>query len=422
MNNVFSYIKERFFFLLSFTFCKTIVFLVPLILAEVLSKDNFGIVEYALAGLGMILNTTINLGVPGAYPFFKLRKKSLYILKGFELHFLWLLVLFLVNQFCYFLFDNFAIEYYMALNIAYIVANQVFISTKLKTDDKIIKAIFFDSGVYVILLLFIALNYIGLTKSSLDSINLFIQIYATTYALFSLLKLFNLKKKYLVKYIRILKFSYPILFSSILIFFITVSGRFLIEFVFKDFELVGIYSFYFRLAAIVVMIYQVISISFFKKIYTLEPKILDKYFAAFFIALYIISSFSFYLSHSIAPFFSEYYSDTIIEYNSIYFILSAQVVFWISSALTSNIIDREELAKKISAVFFILIFLFGLALFLYKDVLTLQSYVLIHFIVIFLATIFQFIILFYKKIFFVKTMIVLSFLFFATILIYNIKY
>ena len=422
MNSFFSYIKERFFFLMSFTFCKAIVFLVPLVLAEVLSKDNFGILEYALAGLGMVLNTTINLGIPGAYPFFKLRQKSLSILKGFDIHFLWLLLLFLVNQFCYFIYDSFSIEYYMALNIAYIVANQVFISTKLKTDDKIIKAIFFDSGVYLILLAFVGLNYLGLTKNTIDNINLFIQVYAVVFALLSISKLFNIKKRYLVKYFRILKFSYSILFSSILIFFITVSGRFLIEFFFKDFELVGIYSFYFRLAAIVVMIYQVISISFFKKIYTLEPRILDKYFAAFFIGLYVISMFSFYVSSYIVPFFSDYYNDTILAYKSIYFILSVQVVFWISSALTSNIIDREELAKKISIVFTVLIFFFIAILYVFKDALTIELYTIMHFIVIFIATMAQFIVLFRKKIFFIKTMIVLSILFLLTITIFKIKY
>lgn len=421
MIKILHFVKDKFWFFLSFTFCKAIVFLAPLLIAEILSKENFGILEYALAGLGMVLNTSLNLGVPGAYPFFKLRQNDESILSGFNIHYLWLLLFFLVNQVFFYTY-GFPIQYYMAINIAYIVSNQVFISTKLKTNENITKAVFFDSGIYLVLLIFIILNSLNLIDNSLDNINLYVQIYSILYALYALSKLFTLKLAFFKKYIRIIKFSHHLLFSAVLIFFITVSGRFLIEYFLRDFKLVGIYSFYFRIAALVVMIHQIVSIVFFKKIYTLNPKILDKYFALFFIGLYVVSNISFSLSYYVAPSFSSFFKDTINEYGNVYFILSAQVLFWISSALTSNIIDREELAKKINPWFFGLIVVFLIIFHIAKSYLTLEIYTLLHFLMIYLATLMQYLVLNRKKIFFKKSIIVLTFIFFFTIITYLVKY
>ncbi|WP_299900441.1 hypothetical protein [uncultured Aquimarina sp.] len=377
--------------------------------------------EYALAGLGMVLNTSLNLGVPGAYPFYKLRKKDTSTLEGFALHYMWLLFFFLVIQICYYSI-GFSIEYYMALNMAYIISNQVFISTQLKTDGKIIKAVFFDSGVYLLLLVFITLAYLDLNNKSLENINRFVLFYSLFYVGHSLFKALKINKITLLKYYKIIKFSCHLLFSAMLIFFITVSGRFLIEFFLKDFELVGIYSFYFRLAALVVMIYQIVSIAFFRDIYTLNPKTLDKYFTIFFIGLYLISNLSFILSQYIVPFFSDFYKNTIDEYQRVYFILSAQVVFWISSALMSNIIDREELAKKITPLFLVLIILFLSGSYISKDFLNLSRYTIIHFVIFYIAAMLQIWVLYKKKIVFRKSAISLLVIFSITLSLYFTNY
>ncbi|MBQ4820088.1 hypothetical protein [Aquimarina sp. MMG016] len=414
-------IRDKAPFLFSFVFSKASVFLIPLLMAEILTKENFGILEYALAGLGMVLKSTLNLGVPGAYPFFKLRKKNLKILNGFTIHYLWLLVFFIGNQLAYYFF-NLSVEYYMALNVSYIIANQVFISTQLKTVGAISKAVLFDSGIYLTLLVFIVLNASGFVDSTLGNINFCIQFYAIIYAINALTKLTKVKRSMFLKYIEIIKFSYHLLFASILIFFITVSGRLLIEYFFNDFEIVGIYAFYFRLAALVVMIYQVISIAFFKDIYTLDPKILDKYFSYFFVGLYVISTVAFILSKSIVPYFSDFYVSTIDNYDGVYFILSSQVVFWISSALMSNITDREELAKRITPLFLVLILLFLLVLYLIQDFLTLRVYTMIHFVVFLIATLLQILVLYRKKIVFKRSAISLSLIFSITLMIYFVKY
>ena len=420
MNDIVGLVKDKFWFFISFIFCKGVVFLTPLLAAEILSKDDFGVLEYALAGLGMILNTSLNLGVPGSYPFYKLKKKEISILEGFELHYIWLLVFFGLIQICYYSV-GFSMEYYMALNMAYIISNQVFISTQLKTNDKITRAVFFDSGIYILLIVFIITAYLGFTSKTLDNINFFVIFYSFFYVGYAFFKVLKFNKNIIFKYIKIIKFSYHLLFSTILIFVITVSGRVIVEFFFKDFELVGIYSFYFRLAALVVMIYQVISIAFFKDIYTLDPKTLDKYFALFYVFLFIISMLSFIVSQEVAPHFSSFYRDTIEHYKYIYFVLSAQVIFWIASALFSNIIDRESLAKKITPLFLLIILTFLSCLFIFKTKLTLFSYLAIHFSFIYVSNIFQIFVLYQKGIFFKKSFLILSSIFFITLVKYLVN-
>ena len=91
------------------------------------------------------------------------------------------------------------------------------------------------------------------------------------YVFYSIYNFFKHKNQILINgYKIILRFSVHLLISTFLIFLITTSGRILVEYFF-DFEAVGVYAFYFRLAAIVVMIYQVINILFFQETLYAEP-------------------------------------------------------------------------------------------------------------------------------------------------------
>ena len=288
-------IRKHSFFVLVFTIAKATVYFVPLFLADVLSRIDFGILEYALAGLGMIVNTVINLGVPGAYPYFILREKRLELQPSFKLHVLVLLIPFVINQILFFFFEL-NINFYLAFNVSYIIANQVFYSTQLKSHEKSIVAVILDSGLYIVLLVYYIFSLFGLVAISINAINVFIILYAMGYVFYSIYNFFKHKNQILIDgYKIILRFSVHLLISTFLIFLITTSGRILVEYFF-DFEAVGVYAFYFRLSAIVVMIYQVINILFFKKLYTLSPLLLDEYYFKFFLFIYTLSVLIFFIS------------------------------------------------------------------------------------------------------------------------------
>ena len=403
-------IKEHALFGFVFTMAKALVYFVPLFLADILSTSDFGVLEYALAGLGMVANTLFNLGIPGAYPYFILRKKQKDVRSGFVLHPLILLVPFVINQICYFVFDL-DVNFYLAFNVSYIISNQVFYSTQLKSHEKSSYAVILDSGIYITLFLFFLAYKVELFPPNLTTINTFILCYATVYVFVAIYRFYKaINKKIFSAYKTILKFSVHLLVSTFLIFLITTSGRILVEFFF-GFEEVGVYAFYFRLAAIVVMIHQVVNIAFFKKIYTLNPTILDRYFFVFFIFISLLSAIIYFVSPYIVPHLSNFFSKTFIQYSDIYFLLSAQMVMWIASALNSNIVDRENLAKKNNLFFTVMILLVLLVLYFLNKSLTFSDLVYIHFTSIYVACLIQFYTLSKENIYFYKSLLVLTVIF-----------
>ncbi|WP_225035908.1 oligosaccharide flippase family protein [Winogradskyella sp. SM1960] len=393
-----------------FTVAKALVYFTPLLLADVLSTSDYGILEYALAGLGVIVNTLINLGVPGAYPYFIIREKKDNLKTGFSLHPIVLLLPFIINQLA-FLFLSLDVNFYLAFNISYIIANQIFYSTQLKSHEKSSYAVILDSGIYIILFLFFIGYETGLFEPSITAINRIVLVYALFYAVIGVLRYVKSEKQNITSHYKtILKFSVHLLISTFLIFLITTSGRILVEFFF-GFDEVGIYAFYFRLAAIVVMIHQIINIAFFKKIYTFSPLILDQYFYKFFFIIAALSIVIYFVSPFVVSEFSNFFNDTFETYKSIYFLLSAQMIMWIASALNSNIIDRENSAKINNIFFLILISCISLILFLFKDVFSFPQLIYVHFTTIYLASMIQYYTLSKKKIYFKKSAISLTIIF-----------
>lgn len=422
LKNFLLFLKNKIWFFAAFVFNKGLVFVAPLFVSEILTKEEFGILEYGLAGLGMVINSFISLGVQSGYPYFKLKNKSFHLFNAFDLHYAWLLLFFILTQVVYFVFDI-RIEYYMALNIAYILSNQIYISTQLKTDSKIIKAVFFDSGVYLLLFLFCILAFLSIVPSSIFFFNKILLIYASLYSIYALIRIFKSRKENIFKnYFQILRYSLPVLIGGLLIYFLTVSGRIFIEYFLKDFEIVGIYSFYFRLAAIVIVIYQIINITFFKQMYELEPKKLDSYFSLSFLILYIVSITFFLVAPLVLPLFSSFYRSTIGENIAIHFLLSAQMTFWVATALLSNIIDRERLAGINNIYFMLLLAVFLILLYTTKIILDLELFVIFHLITITIATIIQIRTLTRKKIYFTKSAGILITLNIITFIMFYIFY
>ena len=412
-HSIFKTIKENSIFGFVFTIAKATVYFIPLLLADVLSKSDFGVLEYALAGLGMVVNTIINLGVPSAYPYFELKNKQPHLIPTFKIHAVILLIPFLINQILFFGF-NLNASFYLAFNVSFIIANQVFYSTQLKTHEKSTLAVIIDSGIYIFLLVCLILYWFNLVNLSIKIVNLALLSYALLYVLIAIQRFYTQRNEISINnYKTILKFSVHLLLSTFLIYLITSSGRILVE-LFFDFELVGVYAFYFRLAAIVVMIHQVINIAFFKKIYTFEPGILDQYYFLFFIFIFMLSIIIYFCSPLFVGYFSEYFNTTFENYKSIYFILSAQMVMWIASALNSNIIDRENLASKNNIKFLVLIALAIATMYILKPWLTLSILAYIVYSVIFLACIIQYVSLRLKQIFFFKSALSLTIIYVLT--------
>ncbi|WP_186434418.1 hypothetical protein [Lutibacter sp. Hel_I_33_5] len=414
--------KKNITFLFSFFTAKGIVFLVPILLADILSERDFGALEYALAGVGMLINAIINLGVTGAYPYFILRKKNYAIKNGFNLHPIWLLIFLIFNQILFFGFNLYSLEFFMAINVSYIIANQQYFSTKLKSHENIFKAVFLDAGLYFLLFVFVIGHYSKLISPSINNISFGVLLYAITFAIFGLIKIIKTEKNNIFNhYIKILKFSFHILVSSSFLFFLAVCGRILTKHFF-GYEATGIYGFYFRLAVIVVMIHQIISVRYFKDIYTLKPQKLDTYFSYFYVFIFTLSIIIYFILPYIMPYVSEYFSETYEENKIIFFVIFCKMTMWIGSALNSNIVDREGLAKM-NNWYFLGVFLFSfLVLYLLKNNITLLSLTFIIYTIFFITNITQIITLRKNNIYFKKSLYAISSIYVLSIFIlYLIK-
>ena len=414
--------KKNILFLFSFLIAKGITFLVPILLADILTKNDFGMLEYALAGVGMLLNSIISLGVPGAYPYFILRKKEKNIEEGFSLHPLWLLFAFLLNLLFYHSFNFYGIEIYMAVNISYIIAVQKFYSTILKSQEKINKAVLLEAGIYLILFSFLLGYFFNLIQPNIFNISKAILSYAMFWVSYSLYKFHKVNKNQIfIKYKKIISFSIHLLLSSSFLFLLTVSGRILSKYFF-DYESAGTYGFYFRLSAIVVLIYQVISVRYFKDLYTKSTSKLDFYFSSFYLFIFTLSILLYFLSPYIMPYFSNYFKETYSENRVVFFILFCQMTMWISSALNSSIVDREGLAKVNNWYFLGLFILSVMVLYLNRDYLTLLSLSFILYSLFFIANITQFLTLRTKKIIFKKSFLSLTFVYITSCILLTLMH
>lgn len=380
-------------FTLVFGFVKLNAFTAALFLSNfVANVADYGLFEYALT-IGFMVAIPLDFGLNGAYPFFNIKLgrkdyKSVFYFHGLLMGG-FMLSLFGVHEFIHGFLPT---KYVFALLIGGIVSVQALSSSILKSHEILIKAVIFDGG------LFIALNaynlWLYLSGGVFDVENL-----QTCFALYLLLLTggyaflfwkgqsdFSFKK-----YFEALEFGKHIVFSAFLIICLTGSARIFIEW-FLGLEIVGYYGIYFRFAAMTVMLHQIVNIVFFKKMYQAEAQDLDKYFAIF---LQVLVFGALILWQIIPPIFSNFITllqDSYETYQSLYLILSFQMIFWIALALNENIIYREELSKEMNKglVLIILAMAGGMWALQQLSLLDIFNLTLVNMVAIFLATEYQF--------------------------------
>ncbi len=386
--------------MVAFVFSKATVFFAPLLLSNSLTEVDYGSIEYAM-NIAFLAAAVLNLGVPNAYPYFKLKRGFKTVFSGFNVHFAYLLITSLLCLIGIVLFVN-KVEYLLAVLFAYTLANQVNYSIKEKSNENIVKAVIIDSLFYIVLITaYIAI--IIFNNNSITYIVFFSAIYAICYAVITLLKLKNTVKVDLKKHRKLIKYGISVMVSGLLILLIANSGRLLIEYLFNDKELIAIFSFYFRMASFVIIAHQILNIIYFKKIYTFNVHKLDIYFAAFLVLI----SVGIVITYFAVPYFGRSFFKlfaSFTEYKDVYLVLCFQMFFWIMLANNENIIYREGIATKMNIGFIILLSCFLIFAVSFKNSLNFFDAVYALYILIVLANVIQLLVLYKtKKIKLVKT-------------------
>lgn len=348
-------LREKSSYFFAFTISKSSVFFVPLILAEYMAANEYGKIEYALGGLGFIINSLLGFGVPSSYAYFVLTKGEENVQNGYNFYLLLLTLYFFGVITLYpFLPDHI----FLSLLISYVLANQVYFSYLNKAHKKVYKAIFFDSAIYFVFLSVLLLNVFD-DKVDVSSFILPIMVYCVVYAIFSIWK--NKKTNFLEalnNFRKIASYSVYLLISSFLVLLILNSGRFLLEFFSEDFRDIGIFGYYLRVTGISLVLFQLFFVIYFRDFYTDELKVLDKKFSIFLGVILFYSIISIVLLPLVLINFSEFFEQTISENNLLFLCLTFFSFYWVCYNIFSNIIIRFNYTKEFNYILLFLCFIF----------------------------------------------------------------
>lgn len=363
--------KTFFFFILS----KGVAFLAPLILIGYVSLLEYGKIEYSY-GLGRLLYGCVLLGATGAYPYFMLKKKETDKETYFYLYgFIGIVIsaLFLPLS----LTPDIGDEVLFTLLFTFVFAFQGLYGAILKTEDKGYKGVMFDSGYYFLLAAIISLRIVIPSLPILNVLMWGMWLNIVLYSCYFIYRYYNLKTIYnqsfsWISIRQIVKFGMPLVLSGFIMFWLTSCARVYIGH-FIGYEAVGVYSFYFRLVGISVVIQQFLYIAFFKKLYMGESSFLDKYYTT---VMLVIFGCCLTVSLISIPVVSHFMPDKDFSDIKLMVLLSIQMPIWVGISFCEGLTARENMVVKMNVRLVVIVVSFALFLLLMKESLNLHMFTL----------------------------------------------
>jgi O-antigen/teichoic acid export membrane protein len=407
--------RTIFFFILS----KGVAFLAPLILIGYVSLLEYGKIEYSY-GLGRLLCGCALLGIGGAYPYFMLKKQETDKEMYFYLYgFIGFLVsaLFLILKISNIFEDEILFTYLFT----FVFAFQGLYSGILKTEDKGYKGVMFDSGYYFLLAVILSFRAIvpSLPVAKVLMWGLWINILG--YSVYFTYRFFVVKriKGHIYSWIKvaeIVKFGIPLVLSGFIMYWLTSCARVYIGH-FIGYEAVGIYSFYFRLVGISVVIQQFLYIAFFKKLYMGDSSFLDKYYV---LVMVLILACCIVVSLLSIPIVGYFMPDKDFSDIKLLLLLSIQMPIWVGISFCEGLTARENIVIKMNIRLVFIVLAFALFLFLIRNHLDLHIFTLGMIIQFYMAFTIQIMLLRKRGVGLRKCMVVNTFFFLMGVVVYLI--
>ena len=392
-----------------FVLLKSVAYFSPLLLSKITSPKDFGEFEYLL-NVGMMLSSIISIGLPGAYAYFVMKHGKTEFAPIFHLHFIILSILICVPAVVIpGLLSN---VFFGAFVISVAFADQIMVASILKAEGKNIVSVIVDTGIYLLLSFLLALIFFSSIAFSIELWIMVIIVGQVTFSFLfhgSYLKNLSVPKKSYLK--EIYGFGILILITSPLFILATNSTRIYIEH-FIGYTEVGVYSYFFRIAALMLLLYRVLSILMFRRMFLEDHVKLDKKIAVImlFIALmgmgmYILSLSS--LMNYVVSTESDYY-----HYAYLFPLMIFQIIFWINTAFFESLLTREKLMKHF--IFLLLFIILSLVLSLgiadYFTSISLRTIIIVNTYIIFLLFYGQQWLLRRRNIYYKKAMLIHSIL------------
>jgi len=361
--------------ILFFVLSKGVAFITPILLIGYVSLLEYGKIEFSYS-LGRLLYGCALLGIGGAYPYFILKKQE----TDKEMYFYLYGFVGLVASFFFLIIKSVSfigIEFLFTYLFTFLFAFQGLYGSILKTEDKGYKGVLIDSGYYFLLSVIISLRIIFPSLPVVRILMWCMWLNIVAYSFYFIYRFFILKKNNEQSFSwrnisEIIRISIPLVLSGFIMYWLTSCSRVYIGH-FIGYEEVGIYSFYFRLVGISVVIQQFLYIAFFKKLYMGTPTFLDRYYVLVMMLILVCCLFVSFISIPIVECllpnrdFSDFKLMTL---------LSLQMPIWVGISFCEGLIVRENIVFKMSIRLVLIVFSFASFLFVMQKSLDLHLFTL----------------------------------------------
>lgn len=369
-----------FIYLISFfSFLKLLVFVSPIVLKEIISLKVYGEFEYTF-NFGQTIVGVFSMGLVSSYAYFTLAKKQQNKRPIIHMHFL--IISIVVSLIAISDLNLLSKPLFGSILIAIALANQQIASGHLKIKNHNFYSIIIDTGVYIILFVLVVLSYTKIIDFSLkiwfSILLVYILIFAVAFHLKNAVSVRLTKRK---DFLEVYKYGILVFFSGPLLLLINTGTRIYIEYFF-DLEIVGIYSYYFRISSIVLIFSRVIHVLLFKRFFQATHEVLDKQFALLTSVIFVVNILCFLFVNTL----SDFSSNLDLDDKFLLIICFFQINFWISNSFLEPIIQRKNIVTNFIIVMIILVVIM-LCLFVvlnYLNLLTLKSLIWINTLVIYL--------------------------------------
>lgn len=335
---------------------KSLVYIAPLAVNEVLNSINdFGTFEYSL-NLGQTLMGVFSMGFSGAYAYFILKQQRENMKSIFHFHFVGLTALLttvvIVSP------ELLSNIYYGAVILGVAFADQILLSSISKLSGKNITSVLLDTGIYILMALIVVAVYFQVLEFSLDiwfGSVLFLLIFNS---LFYHSRYFLNKNRVVKKDIfDLYRYGGLIVVAGPLLVLITSNTRLYIEY-FLTLEDVGVYSYYFRISSVALIFYRVFGILLYRKMFTGDSNVLDKYYSLIITGIFILNILLYLLLPSILKGRDDQFSLTTTDSRLLFKLCFFQVTFWVNVSLFEPILQRENKMKAFIGLLALCLLLF----------------------------------------------------------------
>lgn len=339
-----SSIIKRFYFLAIFGVARGALFAAPILLANFIPHDLYGLVEFSQA-FGSLFAPLAVLGVVAVVPLVLIIKINNATMSAVLLHHILMSGAAIIGATVFWVLGE--VTWAMCLCILSTLMLQSLWSTSLKSSGKPEASMFMDTGLWILLVVtggFFSIFNFSVTSNILIS---GIGIYFTFLFLFTLNKLMVERKilKSSCKYKSTLRMGIPLMLIGLSSTVVTTSGRLGMGFLTTP-DLTADYASLFRVSSIPMVAHQILTISgygsFFKSdMLKIEMRLFRIVFFVFLIVMIVSAGWGFF-----EPILGGKFVSTRAERPGECFVILVQCLMWSAIALNDLVISRVQLGGK----------------------------------------------------------------------------